>query len=155
MPIRSWITSLALLLLIAPAATWAGDNPHVRDRFVLGLNLGGGSAKAKFETDEFQVEDEDRLGGVAASFRFAVAVSPTVMMGLESSAWGREETISTAGEDPTVTTTLSVLAFGVSWFPNQGGFFVRGGVGLGIYDESAEIGNLTIQYDETDRKSVV
>ena len=48
-----------------------------------------------------------------------------------------------------MTTTLSVLAFGVSWFPRQGGFFVRGGVGLGIYDEKAEVGNLTIQYDET------
>ena len=72
-----FLVLLTVLGLIAPASTQAGDHPHVRDRVVLGLNLGGGSAKATFESDDIIDTDEDRLGGVAASFRFAVAMTPT------------------------------------------------------------------------------
>jgi len=67
---------LLIILTTGPAA--AGKWSHERDGFMLGFNLGGGSATVKPDNGE-----SDSGGGGAGSFRLAWAFSNQFLVGLE------------------------------------------------------------------------
>ena len=149
MQLRPIIASLVFLTLISSVSSaLAGTHGHVREGFMIGLNLGGGTAEAKLEGDGFEVSGDDRVGGGAGNFRLGYAISPKLVIGYESSAWLREEEVSGFGSDLTSTTTLMVNAVALTWFPAEGGFFLRGGLGIGTYREKLESGNLSLEFDD-------
>jgi len=111
---------LALLLLIAVAVpATAGQWPHERDGFMLGFNLGAGTATAKPDVGE-----SDSGGGGSGSFRAAWAFSNQFLVGLESTAW-----VGTTDLDTELT--LSSYKLNFTWYPAAKGWFLRGGFGAG------------------------
>ena len=93
-----------------------------RDRFFIGFGIGGGS---------LGIEDADsRESSVTAYFKIGGALSPSVLLGAESSAWYKE----VSGVDIT-SSSLNVVAY---VYPNPtGGLFLKGGVGVASLEVDA------------------
>ena len=108
---------LAALALAMPAA--AGDWAHDREGFVIGFNIGGGTATASPDVGE-----DDSGGGGAGSFRLGWAFNNSFMLGLESTAW-------VGNTDVDADLTLSSAKLNLTWYPSAKGWFVRGGFGSG------------------------
>ena len=131
------------LLLAAPA--WAGSWAHERSGMVLGFNVGAGSAEAKFDGDGGSISS-DRESGGGGNLRIGYAISPKVVLGLETAGWSKKV------EDGNVDSTwsLGVAAFGATWYPAAGGFFMRAGVGVGRAEVKWDAGSgLTASADDT------
>ena len=124
------LVSILVLLLAAPAA--AGSWPHERDGFMLGFNIGGGSATVKPD-----VGGDDSGGGAGASFRLGWAFSNQFLVGLESTAWAGETDF---GED----LTLSSYKLNFTWYPAATGWFLRAGFGGGTAEVSGEAYGRTV-----------
>ena len=147
---RRWMFAITFWVSITLATVARSQpNEHARDGFLMGFNIGGGSAQLEIDADSVEVSSDDRFGGVAGNFRIGFAVSPTLIIGLESSAWVREEEIEGFGDELTQTNTLAVGAFAATWYPGQGGFFLRGGIGFGTYQEEVASGSVTVTFRET------
>lgn len=138
---------LVLLLALIATPALAGEWPHAREGWTIGLNLGGGSAEAKFDSDA-EVVSTDRTGGGAGNFRVGYAVRPDLVIGLESSAWVRTETAEIVSDEVDVTTTVSVVGLGLTWYPQQGGFFARGVIGAGQFSQEFDLGSLNVEVSE-------
>ena len=129
---------LALLILTALAApASAGSWPHERDGFMLGFNLGAGSATAKPDVGE-----SDTGGGVSGSFRAAWAFSDKFLVGLESTAW-------TGITDLSTDITLSSYKLNFTWYPAAKGWFVRGGFGAGTATISSGLFGPTVSITDS------
>lgn len=144
---RRLVGSLALvaisLLLAAPA--WAGSSAHERNGMVLGFNVGGGSAEAKIDGDGASISSDRETGG-GGNLRLGYAVSPKVVLGLETSAWSKQVD---EGEFDS-TWSLGVATFGATWYPAAGGFFMRGGIGVGRAKVEVDLGDgFTASADDT------
>jgi len=123
---------LAVLLAAAPASaeTW----PNHRDGFMIGFNVGGGSASANADQG-----GSDSFGGGAGSFRLGWAFSNQFVAGLESTAWVGET-------DYGADLTLSSYKLNFTWYPGATGWLLRAGFGSGTAEVSADIGgqNLSV-----------
>ena len=150
---RRSTTTILLLALIAlvtlAGSSRAATHEHVREGFLLGFNLGGGSAQGQVEGDGFEVSTDDRVGGVGVGLRLGYAVRPDLVLGVESGGWGRQEDVILFGSEVTTTTTVVVSALAATWYPGEGGFFLRGGIGVGTYTETAELGNLEAEVSDS------
>lgn len=149
-PQRSpFLVALILLFAVATVATraTAGDHPHTRGGFVLGLGLGVGSAEGRLDDDRDVLFTTERTGGGAASFRVGYAVNPSLVAGFESTGWGRNDQERVFGVDVDISTTLSITAFALTWFPSEGGFFARAGVGVGIARQEYDLGGVLAEID--------
>lgn len=113
---------LSVTALVAMAATaFADPYPQERRGFMMGANLGGGTAAVSATGAGVSVSS-DRRGGVAGNFRIGYGVSPYVTLGVESNAWTRNENGSAV--------TFGVSAATVTYYPNPAqGFYLRAGVG--------------------------
>ncbi len=107
-------------------ATW----PHERDGFILGLNIGAGSAGINLAN-----VDSDRESGLAGNGRVGYALSPQFALGLEGNFWTRE----VDGEE----WSFSVGAITATYYPGAQGFYVRGGIGVGTMEYSEDAGGFT------------
>jgi opacity protein-like surface antigen len=135
---------LATSLLPAGRAV-AGQWGHERTGMVLGFNLGAGGAMAKFDADGGSIET-DRESGAGGNLRIGYAVSPQVVLGLETSGWSRNEDEG----DVESTWSLGLAAFGATWYPAAGGFFLRAGIGVGRAEIEWDAGNgQTVAGDDT------
>jgi len=140
------IVLVTLNATLGPARA-QGDGPvHARQGFMIGLGLGGGSAVEDIDGGP----DQDRAGGGAAAFRLGFGVSPSLVIGLESTAWLRQDDDQLFGETVDVTTTLTTSGVALTWFPApEGGFFVRGGLGFGRVAVELERGNVKAEASES------
>jgi hypothetical protein len=133
MSVRGFGTFLSViaLVLLLPASASAGQWPHERDGIVLGFSLGGGSAGVTV----FNVSS-DRESGFGGGGRIGYAFNPEWAAGLEGNGWTKE----VDGE----SWTFSVGGPAVTFYPGGGGFFVRGGLGVGSIEVAFESGPVTV-----------
>ena len=131
---RTYAGLLALTILIialagaAPAKAGAGDGecryPHAREGWLVGGNAGWGSTSYGAKVGSRTFTDEAYGGGYGA-LRAGYAFSDAFAVTLEGFGFGR----SGEGEDD--DWGLGGGFATVTWFPSGGGFFVRGGLGVG------------------------
>lgn len=108
------LTILCMLVL----SNWAvGQDKHVHQGFWIGFGLGGG-------VNLSEELDDDRLVGGSAYLRLGGTPSQRVLLGGEAVGWAAAQFNEVASR--------SNAMFIVMFFPSEnGGFFVKGGVGAG------------------------
>jgi hypothetical protein len=126
----------SLLLVVLPALALAGMWPNERDGWMLGANLGGGTAG--LNVSGF---DTDRETGVAGSLRFGYAFQNQFAVGLEGNAW----TKSVDNE----TWTFSVGGPSFTYYPAGQGFYMRAVVGGGRVEYKIQSGGSSISVSDT------
>lgn len=121
------VTLAAALLLVsstpeawsqqsAPAGPGVRANTH--EGFWISIGLGAGSAGA-----DCSICTNERETGLSGYFRLGAAVTPQVLIGVETNGWTKSE----GGLDQTIS-ALSAVAY---WYPVRNGpVFLRGGLGL-------------------------
>lgn len=112
------LTLLSSWLHSAPAL--AGEWPHERSGFVVGLHLGVG--RSEIETALVNEPGGAAAGG-AATLRVGYAVAPELVLAAEAHGWSNDSF--------GVTQSLSLAGIGLIWYPQRGGLFVRGTLGGG------------------------
>ena len=123
------IVTLVAALSCTAGVAWAGQHPHDHTGFFIGFNLGAGSADISIPN----FVDTDREWGGAGNFRIGGAIKNNLLLGAESSAWVKDENGTTV--------SLSSLAFAVTYYPGELGFFLRGGAGFATSSVEVEIAN--------------
>ena len=119
---------LVVLMIILTAGSAAAEPwPHERDGFVIGFNLGGGSATAKPDAG-----GSESAGGGAGSFRLGWAFSNQFLVGLESTAW-------VGSTELDADLTLSAYKLNFTWYPAAKGWFLRAGFGGGTAKVSGTV----------------
>jgi hypothetical protein len=117
---RRFIGTAAALLLVASPAL--GQNA-ARQGFTVSFGLGAGSAAASYEGNT-----TERISGPSGYLRVGGAVSPTLVIAGESHGLTRK--------DGTLTSHFGYLLAIAQWYPQpSGGFYVSGGLGLGVIRE--------------------
>ncbi|MCP4573101.1 MAG: porin family protein [bacterium] len=129
------VTVLFLIVLLFASTALAG-RPHERDGFVIGFNLGGGTAQVKPDD-----APKDDTGGGAGAFRLGWAFADQFMVGLESAAWVRSE------DEWDVTLNSTLVNF--TWYPAASGFFLRAGLGGGKAEATIDVGPLDLSASDT------
>jgi hypothetical protein len=141
---RAILFSLAAVILacgVGATRAKAGVHPHSRESFVIGIGVGGGVANIDFV--DVSGQDNDENGGVGY-FRFGRAVGDNLILGLEASGWGTEKTID--GDD--TDWAMGYLAATLTWFPGNGGTYLRGGAGFAGTEFKAVQGARTVSEEE-------
>lgn len=144
---RHWLAIVMALALVSTAsAAGAGQWPHERQGLVLGFGIGGGSGQVSWSDGGFS-EASDREGGFGGNVRVGYAFSPELMLGFEGASWTRTFTNEGGLDFPDVdeTWTLSASTVALTWFPNGGGFFLRGGIGGGTTEVKFTRGDLEVK----------
>lgn len=112
-------TAAALLLVASPALAQSAP----RQGFTISFGLGAGSAAASYEG-----ESSDRISGPSGYLRIGGAVTPSLVIAGESHGLTRK--------DGTLTSHFGYLLAVAQWYPQaSGGFYVTGGLGLGLIRE--------------------
>jgi hypothetical protein len=126
------------LLILAAAARPAGAEmqPSVRQGWLVGLGLGGGSAGISGGG-----WSSDRKAGFAGSVRVGYAFQSRLSLELSTIGWAKEEN----------GTWLAFSASGpaVSYYPGGGGLVLSAGFGAGSAEASAQAGNVTVTTSES------
>jgi len=143
-------SSRALGFAVVALAVTAGGalaiEPHERNGFLIGFNLGGGSAEVEWEADDLVLSSDDRENGGAGNFRIGYAMTPEVALAFEAHAWARTYDIG-AGNEATVS--FSVAGPSVTWWPGGQGFFLRGTIGVGRIRVEVDTGPLTVTGEDS------
>ncbi len=110
--------------LAAPALAQDNGCGHLRDRrgWLVGFDAGFGSSSYGAKEGTRSYTDEAYSGGFG-SLRAGYAFNNKLAVSLEGHGFGSEEGDQDWGMGAGVAT--------LTWFPGGGGFFVRGGVGVG------------------------
>lgn len=127
--LKTVLVALTVILMAAPAS--AGSWPNERDGFMIGFNIGGGSASSKSD------DGEGDAGGGAGAFRLGWAFSNQFVLGLESNAW-------VGDTDYGADLSLSTYLINFTWYPGAKGWFLRAGFGGGSRDLSGQINGQTV-----------
>lgn len=132
---------LALSCLMLAGAASAGENSHNRAGFFIGFGAGWGSAGADFEGI-----DPNREASFAGNFRFGWAVNQNITIGLENTSWSKDYNISELSSELRLTGT--VTTFAMTFFPQNQGFYMRGG--LGVATGKARIESAGFSFEDTE-----
>ena len=129
-PLR--LTFVTAVLFLSSPLSLQAQGGHAHDGFWIGFGIGGGSAKV---VDS----DQDALGGGAAYLRLGGTLSQRWLLGGEVIGWGRsEDNISYTRSNTTVT---------AMFYPSQnGGFYLKGGLGFSFVDARTDAIGLDISY---------
>lgn len=144
---RLLVVALAISMAATQVASAQSTSPaNSREGFMIGIGLGGGSAVEDIDGGP----DQDRAGGGAGAFRLGFGVSPSLVIGLESTAWLRQDDEEFLGQSIDVTTTLTTTGVALTWFPAPGGgLLLRAGLGIGRVAVELERGSVTAEVSET------
>lgn len=132
------LTAMLMFLLIASTAT--AGRPHERDGFVIGFNLGLGSARVHPD-NQVDSDADNSSGGGGGAFRLGWAFANQFMVGLEGAAWVNSES------EGDVTLTSSLINF--TWYPAASGFFLRTGLGGGKVEVTFDLGGQDVTLSDT------
>jgi outer membrane protein with beta-barrel domain len=128
------VAALVLVTMIHGPAL-AALHPHVRDGWILGLGIGGGSAALKSGG-----QTSDRETGSTGHLRAGYILNPKVSIGFEGNFWMK----SVEGVDWTFDTYTAEATF----YPGDG-FTLRAGVGGGGAEAAVSSGSSTTTASET------
>ncbi len=133
------IAMTGVMLVSTPAF---GGKPHDRSGFFIGFGLGFGGAN--YTTGSALDGSTDDSGGGVGNFRLGGAVTPKVLLGLETSAWVRSENDATL--------TFSAVTAALTWYPGDIGVYLRGGFGFGgsTYEVKGDLFGLPVDVSKTD-----
>lgn len=133
---RILLTAAALLSLSTPAS--AQRNPQVRDGFMVSLGVGAGSAGVSCSGCV-----TDRENGPVLSLMLGGAVSPSLILGVETHGWAKQQN----GE----TMKNGFLTGVAQWYPSvESGFFIKAGAGFGqVSDEAIDPAFGTLKVEST------
>lgn len=122
---------LAAALVVVPQD--ASAQAPARDGFFIGLGLGGGSFSCSTCVD--------RQSGVSGQLKLGTTISQQMLIGLESSAWTKEE-----GGARLTHANVSAMA---QFYPMvTSGFFLRGGVGVSTLRAAASVDGTSFSVTE-------
>lgn len=147
---------VSLLVLSFVSVVGASDalatKPHDRGGFFIGFGLGIGVAGWEWA---FESDDDPSEGSGVAQFRLGGALRDNLVLGLELSSWVKNWDLESGALDVgDAKATFSAATFAATWFPNNVGFFVKGGLGIGTArgEVDLEIPGLELfSIDETDK----
>ena len=124
---RHHVLALSLLALLAvPAA--AQGNPQTRQGFWLSFGFGAGSLGCE--------DCDDRTTGVNFNLRMGGTLSQRLLIGGEVNGWTKNEN--------DVTLTVTNVGPVVLFYPSaEGGFFLKGGLGLATIE--LDFGSLNVE----------
>ena len=128
-----------VMLVSTPAL---GGKPHDRSGFFIGFGLGFGTAN--YTTGSALDGSTDDSGGGVGNFRLGGALTERVLLGLETSAWVRSEN--------NATLTFTALTAALTWYPGDGGAYIRGGFGFGSskYEIEGVVLGVPVDVSKTD-----
>ena len=130
---RSIVIAWLLAGGLCATAAVAGHS-HVRDGMVYGLYVGGGwtTLSATDITQNPPLEREsDTSSDITGGLRLGYCPSKQFSWGIDISGWtGHDGWSGEAESDNFKATVYWILAQG-HWYPGGGGFYLRGGIGLG------------------------
>lgn len=113
-------TAAALLLVASPALAQSA----ARQGFTISFGLGAGSAAASYEGNT-----SDRISGPSGYLRIGGAVSPRLVIAGETQGLTHKE--------GSLTSHFGSLMAVAQWYPQAaGGFYLSGGLGLGLISEN-------------------
>ena len=124
------LMSVIGLLFVSTGAS-AGTWEHTREGFLIGFSAGAGGAALELAPTSGGTITSEREGGGAGNFRVGYAVKPSLALAFESNAWGKSENATILGTEFDFSYRVQVAAFAATWYPNAGGLFLRGGLGIG------------------------
>src|ERR671925_36795 len=117
------ITMLGFLGVISVPAAVEAQTPQTRDGFWFNVGLGYGSLGCQ--------DCDSREGGFSSGLALGGTLSRKVLLGAGSNSWFKEQNGATL--------TASTLTATVRFYPSAtGGFFLLGGLGLGVVEIAAE-----------------
>jgi hypothetical protein len=128
------IAALVLVTTIHGPAV-AALHPHVRDGWILGLGIGGGSVGLSSGG-----QTSDRESGGTGHLRAGYILNPKVSIGFEGNFWFK----TVDGVDWTFDTFTAAATF----YPGDG-FTLRAGIGGGGVEAAVRSGNTTTTASET------
>jgi hypothetical protein len=131
-----WMIAVILWTSTQVPAAQAAMHPHVRERWLLGLGIGGGM----LQTSGGGLY-QDRETGAAASFRAGYAFSSQVSLEMDGTLWYRDE----SGTD----FMFNVTGATINYYPRAMGLVLRAGVGSGSGEASQQQGNVTVSSSES------
>ena len=131
-PRRDLVTAalaVAALLSLLPAGTAQAGQPHQRDGWQVGMSYGYGRGRVKPTGDDTQY---DFRGGATPQIRFGHMVSGHLALQVEYGAWMFEDGIL----PHKARVSMQDVVLAATWYPGDrdgwtGGFYLRGGAGLG------------------------
>lgn len=116
-----WVAVTMLLALVATAQVAAQGRQLERKGFFIGGGLGYGSLGL---TCDLGCSGLGREGGASGFFHLGGAVSPQLLLGVETNAWYKSQNGASI--------TMGTLTFTAVGYPSKrANFFLRGGAGLG------------------------
>jgi hypothetical protein len=117
------LLALCLLTFVGVEPATAALKPATHEGFFIGVGIGGGSLKVKFDGVDGSVETDSETGG-AGSVHLGFAISPKVLLGLDLQGWTKnyEDEFSSAE----ATWTFANVT-GCVWFYPTEYFFLKGG----------------------------
>ena len=117
----------AAMLSLLPSAG-AAQNPQTREGFFIGFGFGYGTLGCE--------GCGDRESSVAGHLKLGGTVSPTLLVGAESSGWSKEI--------DGVRITHANLSAIIQFYPSAAsGFFLKGGLGFSTLEFSASSGGVS------------
>jgi hypothetical protein len=138
---RGLLLAALVLAVAASAPARAGEHPHDRKGLLLGFNFGGGSGILAFERagEDYEIEFEE---GHSSQARIGYAFSDRFALSLEGTGFHWKD-----GEQEVDGGVGCLVA---TWWPGGGGFFLRLGVGGGVYDAKVDDPDAHIDWKERD-----
>lgn len=132
------LLSVALLLVVASAASALDLGGHDRDGTVIGLTLGYGWNSISLDAPEGGSLDSGNISSFFGGFRVGWASSDHFIATLGMYGW--KKSYYTYLYTSTTATNYHFMLEGY-WFPMGEGFWIKGGVGRGTLDFNATAPN--------------
>lgn len=127
---RRLLSVIAIGMVAVSASAGAQAKPQLRDGLTISLGLGGGSQGVTCTGCA-----TERETGSSMYLSIGGAHSPSLVLSGELNAWGKK-----IGQVDYSAGSLLAVA---QWYPAPAtGFFVKGGAGLGVYQEKDPTGTL-------------
>jgi hypothetical protein len=133
-PFAVSLLSLAVLLVVASAATALDLGGHDRDGTVIGLTFGYGWNSISLNSPEVGNLDSGNISSFSGGFRVGWASSDYFIGSIGMYGW--KKSYDTVNYTSTTATNYHFMLEGY-FFPRGEGFWIKGGVGRGTLDFNA------------------
>lgn len=135
-----WAAAAVVTLAVMIPADGSAQHAQTRQGFWLSAGLGWGSLGCE--------DCNSRQGGMSGNLALGGTLNRKVLLGVSSNGWTKEE----GGARLTASSITAAIRFYPS---DSGGFFLLGGLGLGILDASVSNGLFAFSASETGAAAIL